>query len=733
MHFFEPGKFLLKGIGLHLLLFFAAVANGQTSFTVNAPNSAAPVLPGWFADPTIKKFGDLYYIYATTDNIMLASGAPTVWYSKDLKHWYNYIMQVPPFTKKAIRNFWAPDIIQGRDKRFYLYFGNCEMGCNIYGYVSGSATGPWTKLSSSDQPVIPEGSPRKSFPSLDAQFFEDTDGRIYAYWGTWVHYNGGYAAGELDTKTMAAVKDGLTIPLKQTPNPFEAPYMMKKGNKYILMYSGGSCHNETYEVRYAYADHPYGPFTPGKNNPVLSTTGDGSTHGPGHHSVLKMDTDDYYIMYHKHDHPFTAGGLSRQVCMDRLLFENDSTLLPVVPGSSGGQPVLATDVPQNMAFHKKTTASSYYQLRSSSIQYDYTPAFATDENNATLWKAASNHLPQSLVIDLGQTTPVARVTTAFEYATYYYQYKLEYSLGGNNWLLYADRSENRIPGSPMIDDNSVTARYLRLTVLHTQKTGHYAAVWDMRVYSSKFALPLALHNRPEKETPAKISAPSLLINAGAAGNTSTKKLSTVKNTGSVGGVFYAEGKVELIKDEQGISAWKFYKGALVLNRPVPEMLGWNSSFTVAAWVKNPEVDNKDECLFSWCDRTDTYLANSYAALFYNSAGYGAAAHMEGHFDMGWKQLPEASRWHFIVLSFDGVSEKVYVDGKLNNAQNMALCASVKNARFRIGASDAGEYFTGWMGGVQMYNYALDEAAIKQLMQQNAVLFFSNYNMSLRAR
>ncbi|MFD2285774.1 hypothetical protein GJU39_17830 [Pedobacter petrophilus] len=26
-----------------------------------------PVIPGYFADPTVKKFGDTYYIYATTD------------------------------------------------------------------------------------------------------------------------------------------------------------------------------------------------------------------------------------------------------------------------------------------------------------------------------------------------------------------------------------------------------------------------------------------------------------------------------------------------------------------------------------------------------------------------------------------------------------------------------------------------------------------------------------------
>ena len=33
----------------------------------DAPSTGNPILPGYFADPTIKKFGDTYYIYATTD------------------------------------------------------------------------------------------------------------------------------------------------------------------------------------------------------------------------------------------------------------------------------------------------------------------------------------------------------------------------------------------------------------------------------------------------------------------------------------------------------------------------------------------------------------------------------------------------------------------------------------------------------------------------------------------
>ncbi len=684
----------------------------QQDIAVNAPNAGNPILPGYFADPTITKFGDTYYIYATTDNEMLGSGAPTVWYSDDLTHWYNYIMDIPPFTAKPITNFWAPDIVKGDDGKYYLYFGNCEIGCNIYGYVSDTPIGPWTKLFEDDTAVIPSGYPRKDFPSLDAQFFRDTDGKIYGYWGTWVHYNGGYAVGQLNGDTMADMLNSKNIPLEQTPEPFEAVYMMKKGDKYILMYSGASCHDETYNVRYSYADSPYGPFTEGENNPILSTNKVQTTHGPGHHSVLQKG-GEYYIIYHKHDYPFTAGGLSRQVCLDNMVFENDSTIAKVVPTSKGVHFNLPSKVPTDLAFGKKATASSFYHLKSTQYDYEYKPSYAVDNNNATLWKAGDNTFPQSLTLDLGAVKKVRRIATEFEFPTHYYQYKIEYSKDGTSWKTYVDRTRNKTPGSPMIDDAKAKARYIRLTITGCEKTGVYAAVWNIKVYGEQFPLPLPLKNKPLAKKPGTASTHSMLVAIDA----KSSKEGQFLNTGSLGGFFEKEGKVTLGKDESGINALMFEQGALVLNRPVPRQLEWNGAFTVATWVKNPEVDSKDECLFSWCDRFKNNLAASFTALFYNSGHYGATGHLEGHYDMPYTNVPSQNTWHHIVLTFDGINLKVYVDGKLDNSQNMTLASQVEKAKMRIGASDTRENYSGYMASLRMYDYALGQQEIHRLLQE----------------
>ncbi|WP_372647706.1 family 43 glycosylhydrolase [Draconibacterium sp.] len=709
-------KFLLSMIAGVLLL--SSCGNKKTE--QKNTHISNPILPGWFADPTIKKFGDIYYIYATTDNEMLGSGAPTVWYSRDLQNWYNYIMEVPTLNSVALRNFWAPDIMQGEDGRYYLYFGNCQAGCNIYGYVSDTPDGPWEKLHDDDTTVIAQNYPIDGFPSLDAQFFQDDDGRIYGYWGTWVHYNSGYAVGELNAETMDEMSNSTNIPLEQTPNPFEAAYVMKKGDKYILMYSAESCHNETYKVLYSYADNPYGPFTPGENNPILQTSEDGTTHGPGHHSVLE-NGDDYYIVYHKHDVPFTAGGLARQVCIDSMIFENDSTIKAVVPTQKGIKAFIPSEVPEDIAFGAVASASSFYHLQSPAYNYEYLPDFAFDNDNATMWKAADNTFPQSLSIDLGEEKDIKRITTQFEFSPYYYQYKIEYSTDNTNWEVYVDRSENRTPGSPMIDDNSVSARYLKLTILGTEQTGTFAAVWNMKVYEETFDIPLNLVNKPSENEPGAASSQSMIVGFNA-NSLSGKSFDKLANTGSLGGNLVRKGNVKIVTDkESGTNAIEFSKGALELDGvAVPRSLEWNGAFTISTWVNNPEVSDRDECLASWCDRSAHYLANSYNAVHYNKSNYGAVAHLDGHFDLPYNKVPEANKWHHIVVTFDGVVEKVYVDGKLDNAQNMLLSSAVENAKIRIGAADTGEYYTGLMASFQMYDYALSQSEVAHRYHESAL-------------
>jgi hypothetical protein len=269
----------------------------------------------------------------------------------------------------------------------------------------------------------------------------------------------------------------------------------------------------------------------------------------------------------------------------------------------------------------------------------------------------------------------------------------------------------------MIDDNDVMARYIKLTVLATEKVGLLAAVWNIKVYSELFEIPLQLKSKTSNTKPATASTHNKIIDINAEKLTNNA-LTTVSNKGSISGTFIKSGDVSVSTDKDtGKKVFEFKKGALVLDQPVPKNLAWNGSFTVATWVKNPEISKEGEFLASWCDRHAFNLANSYNALVYNSGHYGAVAHLDGHFDMRYKSLPEANKWHHIVVTFDGVVEKIYVDGVLDNSQNMLLSSAIDNAKIIIGASDIGEHYSGFMASLEMYDYALRDEEIKKIMAE----------------
>jgi hypothetical protein len=113
---------------------------------------------------------------------------------------------------------------------------------------------------------------------------------------------------------------------------------------------------------------------------------------------------------------------------------------------------------------------------------NYLPGFAVDQNNGTEWKATNTTYPQWLQVDLGTNRVIGSIATAFEYFTEYYQYTTQYSTNAVNWFTYADRSTNTQWGSPLVDSNSVTARYFKLNLIYSSKTNQSPGVWEFKVY-----------------------------------------------------------------------------------------------------------------------------------------------------------------------------------------------------------------------------------------------------------
>lgn len=449
-----------------------AQAVAQTA-KFDSPQTGNPILPGYFADPTVKKFGDTYYIYATTDGSGAGFGPAQVWTSKDFANW-----TLMPMNWPDSHWIWAPDVMQNeRDGKYYMVY--CQP-CNLYMGASETPRGPWKNILGESEAVLVKDRFVENAITLDGQTFIDDDGSVYMYWGTWGIYKGfGCGAGKM-TEDMKGFSETRLIPNTEVTDFFEAPFVLKRNGTYYFMYSSGSCHDHTYRVQYATSDKPLGPYT--YRGCILETSADGTIHGPGHHSVLQ-EGDNYYIVYHRHDNPHSNRGFHRQLCIDKMTFLPDGSIARITPTHEGVGALAPSVVKSaNLALGAQVRASSYYDE-------NFKPEYAVDDNNGTLWRPKGMG-QEWIEIDLGKAQRIQTIWTQFEYGTQFYQYLIETSTDGKQWDIFSDKRNNLLAGSPMTDFGKAKARYVRLTYTGGQKAGFGGAIWNIKVFGeTEDALP----------------------------------------------------------------------------------------------------------------------------------------------------------------------------------------------------------------------------------------------------
>lgn len=691
-----------------LLAMTAATTQAQSTSSEpdvewNTPGAGNPILPGYFADPTIRKFGDTYYIYATTDGTGNGYGPPQVWVSKDFRNWRNVLLNWP--TTEVV---WAPDVVQQPDGSFRYYY--CTP-CQVYVGESQSPVGPWVnRLGSPEAVLVPDRFVHNAI-TLDPALFRDDDGAEYLYFGTWGIYKGfgcGVARLADDGKSFT---DKKLILNTEITDFFEAPYVFKRNGVYYFTYSSGSCHDDTYRVQYATStEGPMGPYT--YRGCILKTNADGTIHGPGHHSVLEVD-GQYYIVYHRHNNPHAIHGFHRQICIDRMEFDSEGNIKPIVPTHQSIVDGLSTkykvqSTPKNLAFGAKVTASSTY---SDWFKEEY----AVDDNNGTLWRAAScrktgtDDTHEWLQIDLGKAMKFNQVWTQFEYVTFFYQYYIETSLDGQTWTMFADRRQNTQQGSPMIDKHDAKARYVRITITDTQKAGHFPAIWNVKVFNAtKRNDPEALLPNPQIDEAALVRGYPWIHKKDVEQPTHAERHANGWMTG-----ISAEGRKVgdrvqgvLVVPKDGVMAFRF-TGKERMDFDAPQIV-YNSPYTIAAWVLNPDIDGMETICQLNSSRADLATVELRSGL---SPTEGIVAHNASMENAGARNAVKPGVWQQWVVSFDGFLERVYCDGQLVSEKNIFLMLRPEG-RMTIGQSAHGSNpFTGYIHSLHIYDYALTEAQI----------------------
>lgn len=302
-----------------------------------------PVLTGFHADPEIlySEQTGRYYIYSTTDGVPGWGGAHfTVFESSDTRNWTEAgtVLDLKAGDAAwADGNAWAPCIIEkkikGRYKYFFYYSGNSKDG---KGKQIGVATGdtPTGPFKDSGKPMITD-SPVGHGQQIDVDVFTDpVSGKSYLYWGN------GYMAGvELNKDMMSIKKKTLTVMTPQggTLQDYayrEAPYVFYRNGIYYFMWSVDDTGSPNYHVAYGTSRSPLGPIEVAAQPVVLSQKPEQGIYGTAHNSVICLPgSDEWLIVYHRINRNYlnNSPGTHREVCIDRLEFNADGTIRPVVP------------------------------------------------------------------------------------------------------------------------------------------------------------------------------------------------------------------------------------------------------------------------------------------------------------------------------------------------------------------------------------------------------------------
>ena len=322
---------------------FCVAGRKPETYYISAGEMHNPALTGLYADPDIiysNKTGK-YYIYPTSDGFDGWSGIYfKVFSSPDMVNWTDEgkIITLGENVKWADRNAWAPTIAEKKINGQYKYFYYFTAAQKIGVAVSDNPTGPFTDIGKTLIDTRPNGVTRGQVIDPDV-FTDPVSGKSYLYWGN------GFAAGAELNDDMVSINSE-TVKTLKVPGSFrEGSHVLYREGKYYYMWSIDDTRSPDYAVGYAFMSSPLGELTVPENNVILRKDESKGIFGTGHHSTIQIGRkDEWYIIYHRFNYPNGinmggSAGFNREVCIDKMYFNPDGTIKPVVPTLEGIDPV----------------------------------------------------------------------------------------------------------------------------------------------------------------------------------------------------------------------------------------------------------------------------------------------------------------------------------------------------------------------------------------------------------
>ena len=306
-----------------------------------APDVHNPVIAGYFADPEIlyAEQTGRYYLYPTTDGAVGWNNHDfRVYSSDDLRTWRDegVLLDLRTDCTWADSRGWAPCIIERKYADGYKYFYYFVAEGQIGVAVAEHPTGPFRDALG--RPMLDKNSTvAQGGQVIDPDVFRDPQtGRYYLYWG-----NGFLAVAELNDDMVSLKEETVQVIIprekRREMHYNEGTYLFWRDGKYYFTWSENDTRSPDYRVRWAMSDSPTALTNGVAESVLLQKDGSKAIWGTGHHAVIRRpDTNEWYIVYHRFARPDAIklgweAGYYREICIDKLEFNDDGTLKPVVP------------------------------------------------------------------------------------------------------------------------------------------------------------------------------------------------------------------------------------------------------------------------------------------------------------------------------------------------------------------------------------------------------------------
>lgn len=145
-------------------------------------------------------------------------------------------------------------------------------------------------------------------------------------------------------------------------------------------------------------------------------------------------------------------------------------------------------------------------------------------------------------------------------------------------------------------------------------------------------------------------------------------------------------------------------------------------FTLAAWVNTPKISGAWQIIASKENRNPT--GRNYGLFGNINSG---VVHYSFTTNAGWKSFDAKTavtdgNWHHVAGTYDGSDFKLYLDGAVDAQTTPGTKPDNHDNFLFIGGCDIGNYWmTGTIDEVVIYNRALSEQEINELMEDGATV------------